>query len=99
VEDCGYSFARPSTKQSNIHVKGLSGEVNKVFTADNLSLTFSHFRQPARDIVAFDTTRISDDTGVEVSGMLGFAMLYQMQVKIDYRDGLVDFDIDPSRLR
>jgi hypothetical protein len=71
--------------------------VNNVFTADKLTLTFSHFKQPAQDIVAFDTSGPSNSTGIEVSGMLGFAMLYQMQLKIDYRDNLVDFVYDPNR--
>jgi tetratricopeptide (TPR) repeat protein len=78
-------------------VKGLNGAVNNVFSADDLTLTFSHFRQPARDMVAFDTSKISEGVGTEVSGMLGFAMLYQMKLKIDYRDGLVDFQYDPNR--
>jgi len=92
--------AREVTKvrgDSNIQVKGLNGAVKNVFTADNLTLTFSRFRQPARDMLAFDTTGISNSSGVEISGMLGFAMLYQMEVKIDYRDGLVDFGYDPNR--
>jgi hypothetical protein len=92
--------AREVTKvrsDSNYKVKGLSGAVNNVFTADELTLTFSHYRQPARDVVAFDTSGISNGTGTEVSGTLGFAMLYQMQLKIDYRDGLVDFVYDPNR--
>ena len=92
--------AREATKvrsESEIKVKGLNGTVNNVFTADNITLMFSHFRQPARDMIAFDTTSISNGTGVEISGFLGFAMLYQMDVKIDYRDGLVDFGYDPNR--
>lgn len=31
----------------------------------------------------------------EVSGILGFETLYMLQIKIDYRDGLVDFVYDP----
>jgi tetratricopeptide (TPR) repeat protein len=92
--------AREVTKvrsDSDYKVKGLNGLVNNVFTADKLTLTFSHFRQPAKDVVAFDTSGISSSTGTEVSGTLGFAMLYQMQLKIDYRDGLVDFVYDPNR--
>jgi len=93
--------AREVTKvraDSNYKVKGVNGAVNNVFTADNLTLTFSHFRQPARDVVAFDTSGMSNSAGTEVSGMLGFAMLYQMQLKIDYRDGLVDFVYEPNRI-
>jgi tetratricopeptide (TPR) repeat protein len=83
--------------EDQLNLTGLNGAVNKVFTADDIKLTFSHFRQPARDMVAFDTSKISNDAGAEVSGMLGFAMLFQMSLKIDYRDGLVDFEYDPKR--
>lgn len=92
--------AREVTKlrsESRIQVKGLNGAVNKVFTADDVTLAFSHFRQPARDMVAFDTSDISNRVGTEISGTLGFAMLFQMSIKIDYRDGLVDFGYDPNR--
>jgi tetratricopeptide (TPR) repeat protein len=92
--------AREVTKvraDSNYKVKGVNGLVNNVFTADDVTLTFSHFRQPARDIVAFDTSGMSNSAGTEISGTLGFSMLYQMQLKIDYRDGLVDFVYDPNR--
>ena len=40
---------------------------------------------------------ISDSTGTEVSGTLGFAMLRMLDIKIDYRDGLVHFDYDWKR--
>jgi tetratricopeptide (TPR) repeat protein len=93
--------AREVTKvrgDNDVQVKGLNGEVKKVFSADELTLRFSHFKQPAKNIVAFDTSRMSSSTDPEISGALGFAMLYQMQLMIDYRDGLVDFVYDPHRL-
>ncbi len=92
--------AREVTKvrsDSDYKVKGVNGAVKDVFTADKLTLTFSHFKQPAQDIVAFDTSVMTNSAGAEVSGTLGFAMLYQMQLKIDYRDGLVDFVYEPNR--
>ena len=92
--------ARQFTKvhdDDHMKVKGLNGNVARVFSADEIKLQFSHFRQPAVGMVAFDTSHISDRAGTEISGMLGFAMLYQMQLKIDYRDGLVDFVYDPNR--
>lgn len=92
--------AREVTKthgDSGYQVKGLNGAVKNVLTADQLTLTFSHFKQPARNMIAFDTSRISPPTDPEISGFLGFGMLFQMQVKIDYRDGLVDFVYDPNR--
>jgi len=35
--------------------------------------------------------------GTEVSGTLGFGMLFLLDIKIDYRDGLVDFSYDEHR--
>jgi hypothetical protein len=47
-------------------------------------------------MTAFDTKRISDDVGTEVSGFLGFVLLRFLDIKIDYRDGLVDFKYEPK---
>jgi tetratricopeptide (TPR) repeat protein len=93
------SAAREVTKvssDSNLSVKGLSGTVKNVFRADELMLQFAHLRQKNLDIVAFDTKGISDSIGTEVSGMFGFTMLWMLEIKIDYRDGLVDFIFDPT---
>ena len=80
-----------------MHVTGLNGAVKNVYRGDELTLTFGNLRQKNEDIVAFDTTNISDTIGTEVSGALGFAMLRMLDVKIDYRDGLVKFSFDPKR--
>jgi predicted aspartyl protease len=78
-------------------VKGLSGSVKKVYSADKLTLQFGHLRQQNQDMVAWDLTGLSEETGTEVSGFLGFAMLQLLDVKIDYRDALVDFEYDPDK--
>jgi predicted aspartyl protease len=96
------SAAREVTKvssDSNVTIKGLSGNVKEVFRADQLTLQFGRFRQKNVDIVAFDTKSISDSIGAELSGILGFAMLRILEIKIDYRNGLVDFLYDPARWR
>lgn len=80
-----------------IRVRGLEGQVNKVYSADKATLRFGHFRQSNLDITTLDLANISRDTGTEVSGFLGFAMLMLLEVKLDYRDGLVDFKYDPKR--
>jgi hypothetical protein len=78
-------------------VKGISGAVKNVYRADKAVLVFGHLRQENQDLVAFDMTRLSDDIGTEISGTLGFAMLRMLEIKIDYRDGLVDFEYDAKR--
>ncbi len=82
---------------SSTIVKGISGSVKKVYRADKAVIQFGHLRQENQDLVAFDLTQISDSTGTEVSGILGFAMLRLLDIKIDYRDGLVDFAYDSKR--
>jgi tetratricopeptide (TPR) repeat protein len=82
---------------SHTTVKGVSGSVKNVYRADKAMLAFGHLRQENEDLVAFDLTSLSNNVGTEVSGLLGFAMLRLLEIKIDYRDGLVDFSYDPKR--
>lgn len=86
--------AREATKvhgDSDTKIKGLSGAVDKVYRTDELTLTFGNFRQKRNDLVAFDLTGTSDSVGTEVGGVLGFGMLWLLEIKIDYRDGLIQF--------
>ena len=46
-------------------------------------------------MTSYDTKTTSDDLGTEVSGFLGFTMLRLLEIKIDYRDDLVDFSYKP----
>ena len=91
--------AKEVTKISNSStmVKGLSGNVKNVYTASKATLVFSHFKREDQDLTTFDLTHLSDSVGTEVSGVLGFAMLRMLDIKIDYRDGLVDFTYDKNR--
>jgi hypothetical protein len=86
--------AREVTKvrgDSDMHVRGISGAVKDVYSADKAVLQFSHYRQENQDMTSFDLSRISRSDGMEVSGILGFTTLRLFTLKIDYRDGLVDF--------
>lgn len=78
-------------------VGGLNGEVNKVYSSEKVTLSFGHYRQSNQGMVTVDLSTVSRQTGTEVSGFLGFAMLRQLELKLDYRDGLVDFEYDPKR--
>lgn len=90
--------AREVTKvhgDSDTRVTGLSGSVNKVYSADKAILQFGHLKQENQDLVAFDLTSMSQNIGTEISGTLGFVLLHLLDIRIDYRDGLVDFDYKP----
>jgi tetratricopeptide (TPR) repeat protein len=80
--------------EPGIQIKGMSGKVDKVFTADKAVLQFSRYRQENQEMISWDFSKLSRYTGVEVSGFLGFVTLRMFELKIDYRDGLVDFDFN-----
>jgi predicted aspartyl protease len=84
---------------STTHVRGLNGNVKEVSRGEELTLEFGNFRQRNLDIIAFDTKSQSDSVGTEISGTLGFTVLRMLDMKIDYRDGLVLFTYDPNRWR
>ena len=81
----------------NQTIHGISGSVKNVYSADKAVLQFGHLRQENQNLTSFDLSHISDAIGTETSGILGFAMLRMLDVKIDYRDGLIDFNYDPKR--
>jgi len=85
--------AREVTKvhgDSDIVVEGISGHVDKIYSANKAILIFGHLKQENQDMTAFDTKPLSDSIGTEVSGFLGFTTLRMLDIKIDYRDALVD---------
>jgi tetratricopeptide (TPR) repeat protein len=86
------------SSDDTIRVLGLNGEVNKVYSSDKATLRFGHLQQPTLGILTLDLSTLSRHTGTEVSGLLGFEMLRVLEVKLDYRDGLVDFEYDPKRV-
>jgi tetratricopeptide (TPR) repeat protein len=85
------------SSEDRVRVEGLSGEVNKVYSA-KATLRFGHLQLPSLDTITIDFSTLSRHMGTEVSGFLGFAMLRMLDVKLDYRDGLVDFEYDPKRV-
>jgi predicted aspartyl protease len=92
--------AREVTKvhaNDNMQVKGISGKVDKVYTADSITFKFANVSQTVQDVVAFATSSISKNLNMEISGLIGYTALAQMTIGIDYRDGLMKFSYDPNR--
>ena len=69
--------------------------MDKVYRA-KAKVQFGHFANSDLYMLTLDMSRISRISGTEVSGVLGFAMLSAMHLKIDYRDGLVDLHTTQS---
>ena len=72
--------------------------MKKIFRADKVTLSFGRYKHEDQDVVVFDHSSLSRDAGTEISGTLGFALLRLLKIKIDYRDGLVDFDYNSTRV-
>lgn len=79
-------------------VRGLSGKVDKVYSSNKATLRFGHLQQENMDIITLDLSTLSRGIGTEVSGFLGFGITRQLRLRLDYRDGLVDFEYDPKRV-
>ena len=71
--------------------------MKNVYRADKAVLIFGNLRQENQDMISFNMTSISDAVGTEISGALGFGTLNLLDIKIDYRDGLVNLSYDPNR--
>ena len=93
----GRQFSKINS-EDRVRVHGVNGAVDKVYNSEKATLRFGHFQQSSLGIITLDLSTVSRHTGTEVSGFLGFAMLRQLEVELDYRDGLVDFKYDPKRV-
>lgn len=85
------------SRDYDIRVQGISGKVENVFTTGKIRIRFANIAQMNEGMVSFDTSRISKSSELEVSGFLGSTVLRVLTVRIDYRDGLVDFEYDAKR--
>lgn len=74
-----------------IEVRGMNGNVKKVYVAERVTLDFGHLRQTVPNMVAIDMAPTSRQIGTEISGTLGMVMLRMLKIRLDYRDALADF--------
>ena len=82
---------------NNVKVIGINGEVKKVPIVDNVSMTFAGINQTRRSMNIIDISGMSQNVGVEISGIIGFPILRELVVSIDYRDNLVHVAYDPKK--
>jgi hypothetical protein len=81
---------------SDYGIVGVSGEVNDVKSADNLTIVFGGMRERLRDVPAIDMSNFTRGAGTEISGFIGFNTLAELIISIDYRDSLVHIAYDPK---
>jgi len=94
----GKQVSAAISAEDRMRVHGLNGSVDKVYSSGKATLRFGHIQQANLGVITLDLSTVSRQIGTEVSGFLGFAMLRLLEVELDYRDGLVDFKYDPTRV-
>jgi tetratricopeptide (TPR) repeat protein len=80
------------TAAPNLTVRGLSGRVTEVYYANQVRIQFGRFVQENFRIIAISMQKLSQSEGIGLTGILGFPLLSQFRLSVDYRDGLVNFD-------
>jgi len=85
------------SRDENMKISGISGAVDKVYQTDYFTLAFAGLRLDSPPMTSIDTTKLSHDDGVEVSGFIGEPALYQVVMHIDYRDNLVWCEYTPPK--
>jgi hypothetical protein len=71
--------------------------VQTVQVADKVTLSFANVRQVVSGMTSEDTSSVSRDLGVGISGFIGFPTLRELVIAIDYRDNLVHVVYDPAK--
>jgi tetratricopeptide (TPR) repeat protein len=99
------SFLSPSAAKevgqmsdfTNVQLNGVNGVVRKVPAVGNVSMTFALIKQTRRNMLILDTGGMSRNVGAEMSGIIGFPILRELVLSIDYRDNLIHVVYDPRK--
>jgi hypothetical protein len=84
-------------KDAKFESRDMSMLREAAYTIQDAGLNFAGVSLKETPIYPFDTSRFTDDSGMEISGLLGEKTLSRTTLHIDYRDGLLKFDYDPAR--
>jgi hypothetical protein len=79
------------------HIIGVSGQVKNVYQAKDVSITFANINQMTHFMTAIDTSFMGHPAGAEISGLIGFPMLRELILTIDYRDNLIHVVYDKKK--
>ncbi len=90
-------IARPWEHRSTVPLMGARGLLSHVFRVPPVELDFGGHPIIDRAPVAMDLKQMSQQIGVEISGVLGYSLLSSSTLTINYRDGIVQLANDSPR--
>jgi hypothetical protein len=82
---------------TGVKLAGINGVIRKVPAVSNVSMLIGPVKQTRRNMLILDTSGPTRNAGVEISGIIGFPILRELVLSIDYRDNLVHFVYDPKK--
>ena len=91
--DFAREWASLGTGKTSARLEGINGKVSGE-SMGQVKLELGDFHFDAISVISFDDTRSSDSAETKISGYLGFDILRNLHIKIDYRDGLIHLDND-----
>lgn len=94
--DTGFAQLTTKIHGSPILMRGVSGKVKTVSSADKAKLEFAHFSQDNVGLPALNLNGGEGHRAVRIDGILGFQILMFFRLTIDYQNGLVNFDYVPD---
>ena len=79
----------------SVTLRGISGKVANVMSTGSMYIQFARVRQQTDGMLSIDTSGLSRYAGVELSGIIGFPILKQLVIQLDYRDNLMHVSYTP----
>ena len=68
-----------------------------MLVADQVKIAFAGVSQVISGMNSYDSAMLTQLSGVEISGLIGFPTLRELVISIDYRDNLVHLVYDPKK--
>jgi hypothetical protein len=82
--------AQGDAHRHSYRLTGINGSF-AAYSTDRVVLQFGGLPPENQEVIDCDLSHLSDQVGTEISGILGLDTLQCLKIRIDYRDGLVDF--------
>jgi len=97
TRDFAQKWAAPDKNASTAPLYGTDGKVSTKWSG-KVRLKFAGYYFDSRAEPSFDLKATNDRLGTELYGNLGFEVLQELRIEIDYRDGLIHFEYHPTPL-
>jgi hypothetical protein len=78
------------TRDFQTRVAGYGGMQNEVYKAESVPLRVGNITRTYAPMLAYTRAAKSEDAGVRIAGDLGFDLVRDLVIRIDYRDLLID---------